>query len=296
MCISQKSDRFVQYLKIHVDFSYHVGYNQYRVKKGAFAQMRSTAVRSEKLLSMINQKKKLSVKEIAAFFDLSEPTARRLCAKLANDGKILRTYGGISCLPQREEDYQFDTLENQFIDEKRRIGEYASTLFHDNDIIFLEAGTTVQQLAVSIANRFINGSLTNLLVFTNSLINLNILAPYCNVTLIGGMYRPTRKDCAGYISERTVRGLRFTRSFMGTDGIDVEDGIMAMDVETARIDELLVTRSEHVYVLTDSSKFTRTSLISYASAQDISMIVTDTNLSEVIRNSFAASGITLICV
>ena len=258
--------------------------------------MTKTEKREAKILERLQSTGKLSIKELADMFGVSTPTARRISASLADKHKVVRTHGGIRYLPGSEFEYSFDTLKNQHVEEKSRIAKYTSMLISDGDVFFLEAGTTVQQLTLALADRIRDNQLKNIKIFTNSLNNLNILSPLCNVTVIGGEYRPERKDFSGYISEKTLKLLSFKYCFLGADAINLSEGIMAADVETVRFDELLLERSEKSYILADSSKFNLRSFVSYASIHDVTKIITDNNLEQSIKNEYINNKIDLACV
>ena len=258
--------------------------------------MKKTAAREKQLMSQLHQRGRMSIKDIADCFSVSEPTARRIATSLAEQNKVLRTHGGIQYFPRSEFEYSFDTLENKFVNEKRMIANYASRLIKDNDIIFLEAGTTIQQLSLALADRLRNNELKSPVIFTNSLNNLNILSSLCKVTVIGGEYRPERRDFSGYISEKMLKYFSFNCCFLGADAIKLKEGVMASDIETVRFDELLITRSEKSIILSDSSKFDRLSFVSYASFDDITMIITDNKLSPSIQNEYRSNNVNLIRV
>lgn len=255
-----------------------------------------TEIRKKQILELLEKSGKLSASDIAAAFNISLPTVRRLSRSLAEEGKVLRTHGGIRHTPQIESQYSFNVKSQEYSEEKECIANYACSLVKPGQTVFLESGTTVQQLAVSLAARMRKGELYDVIVFTNSLLNLEILHPICKVTLLGGVYRPERKDMIGYLCERIIRGLRFDHAFIGADAINLKDGIMALDIETVRFDELLVSRSEETSILVHSAKFQKHSLISYASFDEVTRIVTDTNLPEDTLNAYAWLGPKLVCI
>ena len=247
--------------------------------------------REESLLQSLRLYKEMSVEVVAETLGVSVPTARRLCTKMANDNLVIRTHGGIRVMPAIQMAYSFEEVQNEEALEKVRIGEYACQLIRDGQTVFLEAGTTILQLAIALARRIERNELPNLIVYTNSMSNLEILGSVKPVNLIGGEYRPARRDFTGYISERIVRSLRFDLCFVGCDALNHEDGIMAQDVNTAKFDELLTGRAAQSIVLAQSAKFNRHSLISYAGFSDVSMIVTDDNLpAELLESCRAAKG------
>jgi len=258
--------------------------------------MSKSNLRKEELLSLLSQNGKLTAEQIAERFHISMPTVRRVCKDLADEGRVLRIRGGIHYLPEQKAQYSFQQKAQEYNEEKVRIAKYASSLVEDGQMIFLEAGTTVGEMAVQLLSRIKKGELHDLMVFTNSLVILEILDPTCQVTMIGGQYRTERKDFVGLMSERMLRSLSFDQCFIGVDAISLSDGIMAMDGETVRLDTLLVSRARRASVLVNSAKFNQLSLISFASVHDIDMVITDTDLSENIANDFRNAGVNLVCV
>ena len=257
--------------------------------------MGKIADRKNHLIEHLEKCGKLSVADIAALYNIALPTARRFCAQLEREQRVMRTHGGIRFIPPVETPYAFDALDGEYSSEKAVIAKFASSLVKNNQIIFLESGTTVKQFAIALAARIGNNQLFNIAVYTNSLVNLAILEPVCKVTMVGGIYRRDRRDFCGFLSEKLLRTLRFDACFIGADGLDLKDGIMAMDMETVRIDELLIERSAQSFILVHSEKFYKHSLISYCAVKDVSAIITDSKLPQEIVKKYQAAGINLIC-
>jgi len=255
-----------------------------------------TRKREELIMEELQKNGKMTIKEMVLKFDVSEPTARRISTSLANQNKVVRTHGGIQLLPNSDFKYSFSELESRHIEEKQRIAQYASKMISDNDVIYLESGTTIHHLATALAARLQKNELKNLTVFTNSLNNLLLLSTLCQVTVIGGEYRPERRDFAGYITEKLIKCFNFKYSFLGADAINLNEGVMAAGIDTVRFDELLVTRSEHVVILADSTKFNMRSLVSYASIDEIDTIITDKNLPASVQSDYTNSGVNIVCV
>lgn len=80
---------------------------------------------------------------------------------------------------------------------KERIAEKAIDPINNGDVIYLDTGTAAARLAVRLADALRDNRLRDLMIFTNSLMNLNVLKEYGQVVVIGGMYRGYRKDFAG---------------------------------------------------------------------------------------------------
>ena len=71
---------------------------------------------------------------------------------------------------------------------------------------------------------------------------------------------------------------------------------MTWDIETARIDQLTIKRSDHVYLLTDSSKFKKRTFINYEELSPEYTIITDSGLPEEFQKKARKNGQDLIIV
>ena len=252
--------------------------------------------REETIIRALNRSDKLSIEEAKDLLNVSESTVRRLFQELENRGRVIRTLGGIQSIQNSLFEYSFDTTEHRQAQEKIRIGEYASNFLNNGDVVFFDSGTTMYYLSISVVNRIRAGMLKDIMVFTNSLANLQILSPSCETVLIGGKYRVKRRDFVGYTSEKMVKDYHYSKSFIGADGIDLNEGMMTTDIDTARINELIVDRSEKVFALIDAKKFNNRSFTSYTTLDKVDIIVTDESLPQDQRERYAQAGLKLIYV
>jgi DeoR/GlpR family transcriptional regulator of sugar metabolism len=252
--------------------------------------------RKDQLVDLLRTKGELLVQDVAKLYDISMPSARRLCAQLEREKKVIRTHGGIHSISQTQAPYAFDVMDSEFNQEKEAIANHAVKLVKNRQCVFLDAGTTLKHFAMALASHIKENSLREIMVFTNSLVNLEILDSVCKVIVIGGLYRPERRDFCGLLSEKAARSLRFDICFLGADGVNLEYGVMALDSETARIDELLIKHCAKSVLLADSGKFSRQSLISICPVKEISEIITDSKLSPDIQKEYTEAGVRLVCV
>ncbi len=237
--------------------------------------------RQEALLAQLRRKQEVRTEEAVRLLEISEATARRLFAQLEESGEIVRTYGGIRLAPQPQSEYRYELRQTHEMEEKKRIAAYGSHIVADGDSIFLDAGTTMEQFSLALAQRLRYGDLRDISVYTNSLKNLMILANYCEVGLVGGTFRPRRQDFTGYISEVVLNTLSFEKCFLGADGISPEEGtVMAIDVFTAKTNTMVAERANVVYMLADSTKFGKRSFVKYMDVSSVQTFVTDTGLPD----------------
>lgn len=226
------------------------------------------------ILDTLRYKTKLSTLEVVELLDVSESTARRLFTELEQQGKVIRNYGGIKLAQDSSVDYSFEQLAQENVEEKRNIAAFAVGLVEDYDTVYIDSGTTLYQFCVALAERIERGQLQGLTVLTNSMVNLQLLFPLCNVILIGGEYRPKRLDFAGYASSRFIKNFSFVKCFLGADAVSLTDGLMTTDTDTASLVELAIGRSDKSIVLADAGKLGKRSFISFSPLENIDMLIT----------------------
>ena len=258
--------------------------------------MTKMTYRKAHLVELLGKKGVLTVSDIAELYGISLPSVRRLCALLEKEKRAIRTHGGLRSIRATNASYNFEIIDAEYAKEKAAIAHYAVGLIKNQQSLFLESGTTLKQFAIALAEQLRTGKISDVLIFTNSMANFEILQPVSKVILVGGFYRSERRDFCGLLSEKLIQSLNFDICFIGADGINIDSGLMAYDDETARFDELLIRRSEKSILLTNSEKFTKNSLISYCAVRDVSQIITDSKLPDSIRESYAAIGVPVTAV
>ena len=71
---------------------------------------------------------------------------------------------------------------------------------------------------------------------------------------------------------------------------------MATDIFTAKINQLVASRARSVYLMADSTKFSRRSFIKYASLDAISTIITDSGLDKTLGKEISDCGTKIVLV
>ena len=253
--------------------------------------MKKREEQAGQLMEALRTSRSLELSGAMAMLGISQSTARRLFDLLESRGEALRVHGGLRLMPDRGTAYSFDRVEAQHAQEKTRIAHRAADYLVEGETVYLDSGTTVAQVCLALARRLQAGELKSLGLFTNSLANLDLLAPFCDVTLIGGAYRPHRRDFCGYLAEEAVRRLHFDKCILGTDGYQPQYGFTTTDFDTARLNEWVLRRAGEVMVVADASKFEAASVVSFAQAGDIHHLVTDAPLPLALAQQLEEAGV-----
>ena len=128
-----------------------------------------------------------------------------------------------------------------------------------------------------LANVFLAAFKAAVGIVTNSIVNVQALtpSPTCRVILVGGEYNSDRRDFSGPLTERFIAQFHFDKCFLGCDGVNARDGFSSKDVNISSLNACVMERADNIYVLCDSSKLDRCSMVSYAPLHRISALVTN---------------------
>lgn len=234
-----------------------------------------------------------SIAEIAVAVGASEPTVRRDLLALEADGQIMRTHGGAQIAAASGTEIAFEAREQINLPIKRAIGEAAYRLLRPDMSVFLDAGTTVLQLA-----RRLRLHPIPLRVFTNCLPVAQVLMPVpeISVTLLGGTLRAENASMVGMLAEAALSRLWFDQLFLGAGAISDDGSISSADEQEARINAVMLTRSNAPIILADADKFGLRLTYDVAHLGAGMQILTDARLPVVWRDRLADLGSTLTVV
>lgn len=250
--------------------------------------------REQILMSKLRIKRKLELREAENLLNVSESTARRLFLKLEKEGKLIRIHGGVRLLEKNPLEYSFERVAKSRMEEKSKIGSKACEMLKDGDVIFCDTGTTILCFCMELRNRMEESPL-DIRVYTNSLANFEALAPSVPITLLGGEYRPNRRDFAGYLTELSMLKIHFTKCFIGTDGCDLKNHyFMTTDFDTARMDEIAIRNTDEIMILCDSDKFNNCEQVGFVEFSQVNKIVTDARIRLEIQKKLEEEGVEVI--
>lgn len=225
--------------------------------------------RARAILQQLSQHQTVSVAELCQATGASEATIRRDLNTLAGMGRLVKIHGGATTLEEellvREPDL---ATKQRYAREKERIARYAATLVTDDDVVYLDTGTTVLHIANHLKD---SGAL-----FVTSSIDLAgmLSAHERRVYVLSGLLKPGTVDITGSEALNTLRRYNFTKAFLGASGISLQQGFTTPDPEAAALKAMAASRSQFVYILADSSKFGRTTAASILPL-DAAQVITD---------------------
>lgn len=244
--------------------------------------------RREGILVKAYQHGRVEVSALSSELGVSEATVRRDLRNLADEGLLELNHGGASIT--RASDHSFLSKAVRNVDAKRIIGQLAADMVMDGDQIFLDSGTTCFEMT-----RYLR-SKKGLSVIVNSIRTAQELySPGMNVVILGGQYRPDRMDSIGPMAAASLERLRGYRAFFGSDGLGMDFGPTATDIESASIFGQAVQNAREAVLLIDGSKFDAPALYRIVKWPAVSTVVTDRQPETAWLEFFNNQGINVVC-
>jgi DeoR family transcriptional regulator, glycerol-3-phosphate regulon repressor len=175
-------------------------------------------------------------------------------------------------------------------DEKKAIGRAAAELIADETSLFINIGTTTEEVAKALISR------QNLLVITN---NLNVAmtlsrVPSFEVIVAGGPVRHQDSAVIGSAAVDLIRQFKVDVAVIGTSAIDEDGSLLDFDYQEVRVAQAIIENARRVILVADQSKFERSAPVRIAHIGQIHVFVTDCLLSLKFRNVCRERGVQVL--
>lgn len=206
--------------------------------------------RHKLILEKLERESVIYLNDLVKYLNTSESTIRRDLTALDKAGLLKKVHGGATLLKEISINTTDDIVENRQtlnIDEKLKIAEYAAALIQDNDLVYIDAGTTTE-LMINFINNTKAIFVTNGIVHARKLIKRN-----CTTYILGGELKLATEAIVGAETVNSLRKYNFTKGFFGANGVDIERGFTTPDVKEAMVKSEALHRSKKRFVLCDKS-------------------------------------------
>lgn len=224
--------------------------------------------RKQIICNYIQEHQSATTLELMELCQASEATIRRDLTELNHHGLISKVHGGAIAISNKITfDYRVDERQDKNQPEKEFIAKYAATLIQNNDLVFIDAGTTTANIIDYVTAQ-------NVIFVTNATSHaMKISRKGYPVYLTGGRLKEATEALVGTTCYEDLLRYHFSIGFFGTNGVTHEEGFTTPDPEEAKIKECALSRTHSPYILCDHSKFRSTAPVCFA-AYDKACIIT----------------------
>jgi len=238
----------------------------------------------------IRSHKSVTNKELLEHFDVSIQTLRRDLNYLDRKGVITKQYGGVLI----KEDPSIKTgVEPLFsridsnADAKDKVARLAARYVQDNDVIFIDSGTTVYRILNYL------GDVRNLTVITYCLDALNLLNKMPNITAVcpGGVLSV---GAGVLLADTNLYNYNYNKAFISTVGVSLRRQLTNTSLQEGTLKHHMIKHASKVFVLADHSKFDVIAYNHFANFSEIDKLITDTKPSEEYISTFEGSQVEIV--
>jgi DeoR family glycerol-3-phosphate regulon repressor len=226
--------------------------------------------RQQQILDLVRKRGFMSIEALADHFSVTPQTVRRDINQLC-DRELLQRYHGGAGLPSSVENIAYQARQVHCLEEKRRIAEAVARHIPDDASLFINIGTTTEEVARALLRH------RGLRVITNNLHVASIMSQSEDIEMIvaGGVVRSRDR---GIVGETTIDFLgQFKVDFgvIGISGIDADGSLLDFDHREIRASKCIIANSRQVFLVADHSKFGRNAMARLGNLRDLDAFFTD---------------------
>ncbi len=226
--------------------------------------------RQEQMIALVRQEGFVTVEALAAHFGVTTQTIRRDLVTLADNSLLRRYHGGVS-MPSSVENLAYSARQGLQQQEKQRIASLLARHIPDGASLFINIGTTNEDVARALMSH--NG----LRVITNNL-NVAIMLsdnPSFEVIVAGGVVQGRDHGITGQPTIELIRQFKVDFGVIGISGIDLDGTLLDFDFHEVRVAQAIIEHSRQVYLAADHTKLGRNALVRLGSISRVQAWFTD---------------------
>lgn len=238
------------------------------------------AARQQAIVDLLTHHKSLTTEALSLQLNVSKETIRRDLSELQTQGKVLRNHGRAKAIHRENQDSgdPFHIRLKSHYAHKANIAREALEWIEEGMVIALDASSTCWYLARQLPD-------INIHVFTNSQPICQELAKREHIQLISSGGRLERKyGC--YVNPSLIsqlKSLDIDLFIFSCEGIDSDGALWDSNATNADFKSILLKRASQSLLLIDKSKFNRSGEARIGHLDDVTHIVSDTQLIESIQ-------------
>ncbi len=239
-------------------------------KPGRPKQKFPSRTRKKNILEMVRLRGYVSVEGLSELFSVTPQTIRRDINHLCHRGLLQRYHGGAG-LVSSVENVAYQARQEICSTEKRRIALLVARHVPHKASLFLDIGTTTEEVAKALLHH------PGLRVITN---NLNVASILCQnedteIIIAGGEVRHRDQAVIGVSAVDFVERFKVDIGIIGISGIDLDGDLLDFDYREVRVARSIIDNSRRVFLVCDHTKFGRSAMVRLGNVRELTAIFSD---------------------
>lgn len=247
------------------------------------------AERQAFILSSLAARDIVSIAELTARLGVSHMTVRRDIQALEEAGRVTSVAGGVRLSRRLERELPHLQKAGLNTAAKRAVGHAAAELVRDGMVVYLDAGTTLLELARRIAAR------RGLTVVTNDFVICAWLSAHSDCTLYhsGGLVERENQSCVGGAASEALARFNYDIAFISTSSW-TEAGLSSPSEAKGPVKRIAVERARRAVLVSDSTKYGAVAAMNILALQVFDTVVTDTGIGAEVARTLRERGAQVI--
>lgn len=228
-------------------------------------------VRLSKIEAFVAQQGVVKISDIADHLQVSESTTRRDIEYLIAQKVLIKNYGFVALSNAKTTLYDNPFLrKNINVQVKVALAEKAASLICDGDIIYIESGTTLINMASKITAQ-------NITAVTSDVYIAAELCKHKTITTVstGGFILGESALMVGDIALNALNNLHFNKCFTSPGGITPDGRITYFNIQASEIRRKVFASSKSIVVLAEKKKFVQNAFVEDLALNDVDVLITD---------------------
>ncbi len=245
--------------------------------------------RFDRIIASLRHSPAVRISSLAEEFEVSVETVRRDIDELSRRGLVDRTYGG-AALRLMAHEPEVNERRGQLVEERLRIGDFATSLVSPGDILMIDSGSTTTHFARRLAAAA-TGALT---VLTNapSVAQAAAKNPKLRVVLCPGDYDPHEGGVFGPEATHFLQRFHADKTFIGASGLTCSGPVEA-NSPVSWVKRTMIGQAKRRLLMVDHTKFNTDALERVCPLADIDDVIADTAPDETLAKALATAKVAL---
>ncbi|MGJ5203192.1 DeoR/GlpR family DNA-binding transcription regulator [Bradyrhizobium sp. HKCCYLR20261] len=245
--------------------------------------------RQTDILNIARASGRVMVEDLSRRFEVSAQTIRKDLNDLCEQRALTRIHGG-AIIASGVENLAYEARRFVAADEKKAIGAIAAARIPNGSSLFINIGTTTEEVASALTSH------QDLLVITNNLNVAMLLYPHPRIEVIvaGGSVRRSDGGVVGSTATQLIGQFKVDYAIIGASAIDEEGALLDFDYREVQVAQAIIANARSVMLVADSTKLHRSAPVRIAHLSQIQTFVTDRPLPDGLASLCHTRGIEVI--
>lgn len=251
--------------------------------------METITSRQREIVTLARTQGRVNVEDLAARYEVSAQTIRKDLNLLCDQRILLRIHGG-AVVASSVENLAYEARRFIAHEQKAAIGRAAAALIPNDASLFINIGTTTEEVARALSDH------QGLLVITNNLHVATLLYPHprIHVVVAGGPVRRSDGGVVGPAAVDLIRQFKVDFAVIGASAVDPDGSLLDYDHREVQVAQAILGNARQRMLVADGLKLERSAPVRIGHLRDIDIFVTDAPASPSLRKLCEEAEVKLV--